>query len=39
MTMENMTEYMMVRAALTTARRKGNPLTADLLALTGRATN
>ena len=40
MTMENMTEYMMVRVALTTARRKGNPpLPADLFALTGRATN
>ena len=40
MTLENMTEYIMVRAALTTARRKGHtPLNADLLALTGRATN
>lgn len=40
MTLENTMEYIMVRAALTTARREGHtPARADVLVLTGRATN
>jgi Zn-dependent protease len=40
MTLENTMEYIIVRAALTTARREGHtPARADVLVLTGRATN
>ncbi len=38
-TLENMTEYMMVRAALSEAKKNGNGhINADLLTITGRAT-